>query len=339
MKLVVQIPCYNEAETLPQTLAEIPRQIPGIDRVEVLVVDDGSTDGTAEVARRHGADHVVRHPRNRGLAAAFQTALDTALALGADIVVNTDGDNQYPGSEIPRLIAPILEGRADIVIADRQPHRDPRLPPLKRLLQFVGSWVVRRASGTRVPDAPSGFRAFSREAALRTVILNDYTYTLESIIAAGKRRLAIEHIVVRTNPTRRKSRLMKSVWDYVKRSGSTVVRVYATFEPLKTFTYVGLIPIVLGSLLVLRFLYHYFTEPITLGRFLQSLILAAVLLIVGFQTLLIGLLADLIGANRRLLEDIDYRVRRLELDPAQGVGVPPRALKEGSPPPTPEGDP
>ncbi|MBI4506675.1 MAG: glycosyltransferase family 2 protein [Chloroflexi bacterium] len=319
MKLIVQIPCYNEAATLPRVLAAIPRRVPGVDRVEVLVVDDGSTDGTADVARQQGADHVVRHRGNRGLAATFQTGLDACLRLGADIIVNTDGDDQYPQERIPDLVRPIVEGRAEVVIADRRPTRTVHFSPLKRLLHAVGGWVMRRASGTSVPDAPSGFRAYAREAALRLNVVTRYSYTLETVIQAGKERLAVAYLPVEVHPPVRASRLMRSTWGYLKASGATIVRTYAMYQPLKVFAYVGAALCAVGLVGVARFLYFYVTEG-GAGH-VQSLVLSAALLVLGFQTFLIGLLADLIAANRRLLEEVLYRLRRREAEVADRGGV------------------
>jgi glycosyltransferase involved in cell wall biosynthesis len=312
MKLIVQIPCYNEAQTLPLVLGSIPQAIPGLTEIETLVIDDGSTDGTAEVAAAAGATHVVRHIGNKGLAEAFRTGLDACLRLGADIIVNTDGDNQYPAAEIPRLIAPILAGEADMVIGDRQPATVAHFSPLKRLLQALGSWAVRLTSGTDVPDAPSGFRAYSREAALRLNVVSQYTYTVETVIQAGKKRLAIACVPVTVNRPLRPSRLMGSTWTYLKHSAATIVRVYAMYEPLKVFFYIGLGLLAVGLAGVGRFLYFYFIGGA--AGHVQSLVLSAALLIVGFQVLLIGLLADLIAANRRLIEEALYRLKRLELD-------------------------
>lgn len=317
MRLIVQIPCYNEADTLPLTIATIPRDIPGIDDVRILVIDDGSTDDTVEVARRLGVEHIVRHAGNRGLAAAFQTGLDACLRLGADIIVNTDGDNQYPQEQIPDLIEPIRAGKADIVIADRQTKDIPHFSRQKKFLQGIGSWVVRRGSGTDVPDAPSGFRAYSREAALRLNVISRYTYTLETIIQAGKKNLSIAHVPIRTNEQFRESRLVRSPWDYVKKSASTIVRIYAMYEPLKVFFYIGLLLSLPGLAGVARFLYYFLFVPNTASGHIQSLILSAIFLIIGFQIMLIGLLADLISANRRLMEDTLYRVKKLDLDRAQ----------------------
>jgi glycosyltransferase involved in cell wall biosynthesis len=314
MRLIVQIPCYNEADTLPLTVSTIPREIPGVDSVEILIVDDGSTDDTIEVAKRLGVEHIVRHAGNKGLATAFQTGLDASLRLGADIIVNTDGDNQYPQQEIPQLIAPILEHRADMVIADRQTKSIEHFSFQKKMLQGLGSWVVRKGSGTTVPDAPSGFRAYSRLAAMKLNVITKYTYTLETIIQAGKKNLSIAHVPISTNQQTRKSRLVRSPFDYVKKSAATIVRIYAMYEPLKVFFYMGLIIAFPGFAGVLRFLYYYLFFPPTATGHIQSLILSAVFLIVGFQIMLIGLLADLISANRRIMEDMLYRVKRLELD-------------------------
>ena len=315
-KLIIQIPCLNEAETLPATVADLPRRIAGIDTIAVLVIDDGSSDGTAEVARAAGVDHVVRFPRNKGLAAAFMAGLDASVRLGADFIVNTDADNQYAGRDIEKLLAPLVSGKADICIGDRNIQALGHLSPVRKFLQRFGSWVVRQVSGTQVPDTTSGFRAYTREAALRTAIVSDFSYTLESIIHAGKRRMAIAHVEVATNPTTRESRLFDSVMSYLKQSAATIVRIYASYEPLKVFTYIGGAVFGVGFLVSLRFLFYYFNGQGT-GH-LQSLILSAVLMIVGFQILLIGLVADLIAGSRKLLEELLYRVRSLELDSGSG---------------------
>jgi glycosyltransferase involved in cell wall biosynthesis len=312
-KLIIQIPCLNEAATLPATLADLPRAIPGIDRVEVLIVDDGSTDGTSEVARAHGVDHIVRFRRRKGLAAAFMAGIDACLKQGADYIVNTDGDNQYAGHDIPVLVAPLLSGTADIVIGDRNIQDIEHMSQAKKRLQRIGSWVVRQVSNTKVPDTTSGFRAYTREAALQLSIVSEFSYTLESIILAGKKRIAVTHVPVETNPRLRESRLFGSTWAYLKASAATIVRIYAMYEPLKVFSAIGLLIFAAGFGISVRFLYYYLTGA-GLGH-LQSLILSAVLLIVGFQVALIGLVADVISGNRKLIEDVLYRVKNLELRP------------------------
>jgi glycosyltransferase involved in cell wall biosynthesis len=311
-KLIIQIPCLNEADTLPATVADLPRVIPGIDQVEVLVIDDGSTDGTSEVAQAHGVDHIVRLTRRKGLAAAFMAGIDACLKHGADYIVNTDGDNQYSGRDIPLLVTPLLAKSADIVIGDRKIQDIEHMSAAKKRLQRIGSWVVRQVSNTKIPDTTSGFRAYTREAALRLSIVSEFSYTLESIILAGKKRIAITHVPVTTNPQARKSRLFGSTWVYLKASAATIVRIYAMYEPLKVFSAIGLAIFAAGFLISVRFLYYYLTG-VGLGH-LQSLILSAVLLIVGFQVGLIGLVADVISGNRKLIEDVLYRVKILELD-------------------------
>jgi len=313
MKLIIQIPCLNEAQTLPATLADLPRSIPGVDEIEWLVVDDGSKDDTQGVARAHGVRHIVRFRRRKGLAAAFMAGIDASLKAGADLIVNTDADNQYSGSDIPRLVAPLLSGDADIVIGDRNIREIRHMSWQKKLLQRLGSWAVRQVSNTQVPDTTSGFRAYTREAALRMTIVSDFSYTLESIIQAGKKRMAIAHVEVSTNAHTRPSRLFDSIWSYLKNSGATIVRIYAMYEPLKIFTYIGGTIFLVGFAVSLRFLYFYLFT-LEQGK-IQSLILSAVLMIVGFQIVLIGLLADVISGTRKLLEDLLYRVRRMEADP------------------------
>ena len=316
MKLIIQIPAYNEEETLPEVFRDLPRSIPGIDELEVLVIDDGSTDRTTEVAEALGAHHIVRHTSNKGLAAGFQTGIDAALRLGADIIVNTDADNQYPGDQIPALITPILEWRADIVIGDRQTHTIEHFSAQKRILQSVGSWVVRRASNTEVPDSVSGFRALSREAALRIFVTTEFSYTVENLIQAGKRRLTVAHVPIRTNETR-PSRLHKGNWNFVKRQASTIVRTYATYEPLKTFSYIAAPFLVMGLVFLVRAAYVFLGRRY-LSNFeaenIQSLTLGTGFLVLGFIVFLIGLVADRIGGNRRMLEELLYRVRRAELE-------------------------
>ena len=310
-KLIIQIPCLNEAATLPDTLRDLPRHIPGIDVIETLVIDDGSRDGTLEVARACGVDHVVRFRRNKGLAAAFMAGIDASLKHGADLIVNTDADNQYPGQDMAKLLAPLLRGEADIVIGDRNIRTLQHRTLARKLLQRVGSWVVRQVSNTKVPDTTSGFRAYTREAALRMTIVSEFSYTLESIIQAGRRRMAIAHVLITTNRDTRDSRLFQNVFSYVKKSASTIVRIYAMHEPLKIFTYIGLVTFGTGFAISVRFLYYYFNG---MGQgHLQSLILSAVLMIVGFQVLLIGLVADVISGNRKLVEELLYRVRSMEL--------------------------
>ena len=331
IKLIIQIPCLNEADTLPATLADLPRAVPGIDVIETLIVDDGSRDGTAEVARACGVDHIVRLTRNKGLAAAFMAGIDASLKQGADFIVNTDADNQYAGHEIPKLLQPLLNGSADIVIGDRNIAEVEHMGWRKRQLQRLGGWVVRQVSNTTVPDTTSGFRAYTREAALRMTIVSEFSYTLESIIQAGKKRMAIAHVPVETNARTRDSRLFDSGFSYIKRSAATIVRIYAMYEPLKVFTYIGVLVFSGGVALGLRFLYYYFFVDRGIGH-IQSLILAAVLMIVGFQVVLIGLLADVISANRKLLEDVVYRIRSLELPAAKRGSAPavdeaPRALQ------------
>ena len=311
MKLVIQIPCYNEETTLPQTLRDLPQQIEGIDKIEVLIIDDGSADKTAEVAHTLGVHHVVRLGRNRGLANAFVTGLEASVAAGADVIVNTDADNQYCGEDIARLVQPIIEGRADIVVGDRGVTSLPEFSPLKRQLQKLGSRVVQAAAGVSTPDATSGFRALTREAALRTLILSQYSYTLESLIQAGARRMAVVYVPIRVNPQTRKSRLMRNIPHYIVNSSATILRAYTMYRPLRVFLFLGGTMIAAGLALGTRFLYYYVNG--TGDGKIQSLILTAILLIVGFQTCMIGLVADLINFNRKILEETLYRVRRLEL--------------------------
>lgn len=310
MKLIVQIPCLNEEMTLPIAINAIPRQIAGIDKVEILVIDDGSNDRTSQVARECGADHIIRLKVNQGLARGFMVGLQTSVHLGADIIVNTDADNQYEGGDIPKLIQPILDGKADIVIGDREVESIKHFSTSKKFLQKLGSWVVRVASDTHIPDAASGFRAYSREAALRTNIVSGYTYTLESIIQAGHNKLAVTHIPVRTNLVLRESRLISSVRSYIIRSASTIVRTYAMYRPLIFFSTIGIIVFLAGLLLSVRYLY-YFLMGQGAGH-IQSLILAAILMMLGFQTIVIGLISDLIAANRRLNEEAVYRLRKMD---------------------------
>ena len=312
MKLIVQIPCFNEEAALPQTLADIPRTIPGVDRVEILVIDDGSTDRTAQVARNLGVDHVVRHPTNRGLARAFQSGIEACLARGADIVVNTDADNQYAGADIPRLVEPILSGRADIVVGDRQTATLAHFSPLKRRLQRLGSSVVQLLSGLEIPDAVSGFRAISRQAALQTSILSSFSYTTEQLIQAGNQRLAVVSVPVGTNPTTRASRLFRSVPAFVRNTAATMVRTYTMYQPLRIYSLVGLCLFLVGAVPIVRFLYFYVTEG-GAGH-VQSLVLGGVLLLMGFITFLLGVVAELVSYNRRLSEMLLEKVRRIETE-------------------------
>jgi glycosyltransferase involved in cell wall biosynthesis len=306
MKLVIQIPAFNEEALLPRALASIARHVPGFSQVQILVIDDGSTDSTAEVARECGADRVVRLPAHRGLAAAFSAGLEEALAMGADVIVNFDADLQYDAADIPSLVAPILEGRADLVVGDRGPGRLAHFSPGKRLLQRVGSWVVRQVSGLEVADAASGFRALTREAARRVNVFSRMTYTLETLIQAGSKDLRVASVPVRARPPERRSRLFTSVGKYVLVQGANVLRITALYKPLKIFSAAAGVFLVAGLLLGLRFLWFYFfgENP---GGHVQSLILAAVLIIVGAQTFLIALLADLVAINRTLLEELKLR--------------------------------
>ena len=321
VRVIVQIPCYNEAATLPAVIADVPRQFPGVADVQVLVIDDGSQDGTAEIARQSGADYVVQHATNRGIAAAFQTGLDACLHAGADIIVNTDGDHQYPGSEIAALIAPILAGKADMVIGDRQTHAVEHFSPIKRWLQQAGSGVVRAASGTSVPDATSGFRALSREAALRIIVLTRFSYTLETIIQAGKKGLRVSHVPIRVNPPTRESRLFRSNWSYIKRQSSTIVRIYALYEPFRTFLFFSLPFLVAGLFLIARFLWFYVTGQTYMGRHVQSVVIGGTLVTLGFLIFLFGVLADLIAMNRLLAEETLYRQRKQEVDATRSALV------------------
>jgi glycosyltransferase involved in cell wall biosynthesis len=343
IKLIIQIPCYNEAATLPRTLADLPRDLDGVNEIEYLVIDDGSRDSTAEVARRLGVHHIVRVTHNRGLANAFATGVDACLARGADIIVNTDADNQYPGADIQRLIEPILAGRADLVIGDRGVGQMAEFSPTKRRLQRLGSWVISQTAGVTVPDAASGFRAFTRETALRMLVLSSYSYTLETLIQAGARRLAIEFVPIQVNPATRPSRLMHSVRHYVANSALTILRSYALYRPLRVFVGLGLLMLLAGIAIGVRFLFFYFNGQ-GAGH-IQSLILAAILCIIGVQTLLIGLVADLVGFNRKIMEDVLFRLRRLEAEPGRvpnsdpvthaPIETPPPSAAPTQPAPTP----
>ncbi|MBC2694668.1 MAG: glycosyltransferase family 2 protein [Desulfobacteraceae bacterium] len=311
MKLIVQIPCYNEERSLPQTVKDIPRKVDGIDHVEILIIDDGSIDRTAEVAKEIGVDHIVRNICNKGLARTFLAGLDACLRLGADIIVNTDGDNQYKGKDIPKLIEPILKGEADIVIGDRQTDKVQHFSPLKKKLQKLGSWALRGLSEIDVPDAVSGFRAFRREAAMQMNIISPFSYTIETIIQAGKKQLAVTSVPIGTNPKTRESRLFKSIPRFIALSLTTMIRMYTMYQPLRVFFYIGFFFILAGLIPSVRFLIYYFMGQGS-GH-IQSLIFAAILFIVGFQVLVVGLVADVISFNRRLIEETLLRVRRIEL--------------------------
>ncbi|MFC3685190.1 glycosyltransferase family 2 protein [Hydrogenophaga luteola] len=302
MKLIIQIPCYNEAATLGIALAALPREVPGFDKVEWLIIDDGCTDNTVEVALAHGVDHVVRHTRNQGLARGFMNGLQACLEHGADVIVNTDADNQYNADDIPALTRPILDGKADIVIGARPIAAIEHFSPIKKLLQKLGSWVVRVASKTSIPDAPSGFRAMSRSAARRLTVFSDYTYTLETIIQAGQKNMAITSVPIRVNGDLRPSRLVKSIASYIQRSIVTIIRVFVIYRPFRFFASIGITLFTLGFLIGLRFLYKWLT--VDYDGHIQSLILASSLLIIGFHTILIAFVADLLSANRKLMEEI-----------------------------------
>ncbi len=312
-KLIIQIPCFNEEATLGLTLAELPRQVPGVDRVEWLIINDGSTDRTVEVARSHGVDHIVSFEHNQGLAKAFMAGLEASLKAGADIIVNTDADNQYCAADIPALIEPIVLGQAEIVIGARPIRRMKHFSSVKKFLQEFGSWVVRIVSNTDIPDAPSGFRALSRNAALQINVFNSYTYTLEMIIQAGQKGMAITSVPIRTNGYLRPSRLVKSIPAYIRRSILTILRIFMTYKPLKFFFFLGSIPFTLGTLLGVRWLVLFFMEG-TLRARVPSLVLAAILILIGFQLWIFGLVADLMSVNRRILEDIQLRLRRAEVE-------------------------
>lgn len=312
MKLIVQIPCYNEEKTLPQTVADIPRQIPGIDTVEILIIDDGCSDRTVEVARKIGVDHIISNTINQGLARSFRLGLDECLRLGADIIVNTDGDNQYAGKEIPKLIQPILDHQAEIVIGDRQTAQIAHFSPMKKILQWLGSGVVRKLSGVQVPDAVSGFRAISRRAAIRLNIVSTFSYTIEMLIQAGNKQMAVAHVPVETNPVTRESRLYRSTIKFIGLQLSNMIRMYAMYRALKVFFYIGTAFSVIGIVPILRFLFFYFKGDGT-GH-IQSLVLGGAFLSMGFIAYLVGLVADLISNNRQLVEMTLERVKRAELN-------------------------
>jgi glycosyltransferase involved in cell wall biosynthesis len=333
MKLIIQIPCFNEAEQLPATLADLPREVAGVDEVEWLIIDDGSTDATVEVARANGVDHVVRLTNNKGLAAGFQAGLDACLKLGADIIVNTDADNQYYGGDIPKLVEPILAGRADMVVGDRETDSIEHFSPLKKRLQRLGSAVVRRASGTNVPDTTSGFRAYNREAALQMVVVSKFTYTLETIILAGKVLVATDHVPIRTNEKTRESRLFPSMWSYVRRNAVSIFRVYSLYEPLRVFMIAAGVVALPAAVIWARFLWFFFNGEGS-GH-IQSLILGSTLMIIAVQFVALGVIADIMAASRTLQQRTLERVRRVELT----LGVEPShyepgAAQRGQPQPT-----
>ena len=312
MKLIIQIPCYNEESTLPETVADLPKKIDGIDTIEYLIIDDGSKDRTVEVAKELGVHHIVKFKQNKGLAKGFMAGIDACLKLGADIIVNTDADNQYCGADIEKIVKPILDNKADIVIGERPIDDTAHFSWKKKKFQKLGSWVVRMASDTEIPDAPSGFRAYSREGALKINVTNNYTYTLETIIQAGHNKLAITSVPIRTNAETRESRLFKSMWMYIKRSASVIIRSFMMYKPLRFFCIIGGLLFLSGLLVGSRFIYF-----LILGEgdgHIQSLILTSILLLMGFQSVIAGLQADIIAANRKIIEDIQYRVKKFELD-------------------------
>jgi len=325
MKLIIQIPCLNEQRTLPATLADLPREIPGFDEVEWLVIDDGSTDRTVEVARAHGVDHIVRLTNNKGLAYAFQAGLDACLKLGADVIVNTDADNQYNGHDIPKLVAPVLAGDADMVVGDREVMGIEHFSPLKKSLQRLGSWVVRQASETSVPDTTSGFRAYNREAAVQLVVVSKFTYTLETIIQAGKQFIAVDHVPIRTNPKTRESRLFPSMWAYVRRNALSIFRIYARYEPLRVFMLAAAIVMFAALVVWGRYLYFFIAEGDGAGH-VQSLILGAVLFNAGMVLGALGIIGDLMSANSTMLQRVFERVRKIELQ----LDMPPSHYEPGA---------
>lgn len=315
MKLIIQIPCYNESETLEIALNDLPKKIDGIDTIEYLIINDGSKDNTMEVARNWGVHYIVDLKRNKGLAKGFMAGLDACLRNGADIIVNTDADNQYNADDIEKLVRPILEGKTDIVIGERPIDQTEHFSPLKKKLQHLGSYVVRKASKSDIPDAPSGFRAYSREAAMRLNVVNEYTYTLETIVQAGRSKIAMESVPIRTNGELRPSRLFNSMFGYVKKSMLTILRAFMMYRPLMVFTVIGGIIFALGLAVGIRFLLFYFSG--TGAGHIQSLILASTLMLLGFQTFVVGLLSDIISANRKILEDVQYHVRKLDFEREQ----------------------
>lgn len=312
MKLIIQIPCYNEAETLEIALNDLPKKIEGIDTIEYLIINDGSVDNTVEVAKKWGVHYVVNFKSNRGLAKGFMAGLDACLRNGADIIVNTDADNQYCGEDIEKLVRPIIEGKSDIVIGERPIDQTEHFSPLKKKLQHLGSWVVRKASKSNIPDAPSGFRAYSREAAMRLNVTNEYTYTLETIVQAGRGRIPMSSVPIRTNGELRPSRLFSSMFGYIKKSMLTIVRAFMMYKPLQFFSIIGSVLSIIGLIIGVRFLV-FFAQGYGAGH-IQSLILASMMIILGVMTFIVGLQADIIAANRKILEDIQYHVRKIDYD-------------------------
>jgi glycosyltransferase involved in cell wall biosynthesis len=325
LKLIIQIPCLNEEATLPQTIADLPRSVAGFDAVELLVVDDGSTDGTVEVARSHGVEHIVRLTNNKGLAAGFQAGLDACLKLGADVVVNTDADNQYAGADVAKLVAPIVAGDADMVVGDREVDGVGDFSAVKKRLQRLGSWVVRRVSGTEISDAASGFRAYNREAALQLLVVDNFTYTLESLIQAGKMLVAVDEVAVATNPKTRESRLAGSSGAYVRRNGLAILRIYTRYEPLRVFVSAALVVFVLAICAWLPFLLDWIFNGNSNGH-IQSLILGAVLFIAAIQLFALGVIGDLLAGQRVMTQRTFERVRRVEL----ALGVEPSHYERGA---------
>lgn len=302
------IPCFNEEKTLPLVIRSIPKKIPGISKIETLVVDDGSTDKTYKVAKKLKVNHIIRHINNKGLACSFTDGMNFCIEKGYDIIVNTDGDNQYPQQDIPRLIKPILEGKAEIVIADRQVWKIKHFSLIKKILQKIGSWVVKIVSGVNIPDAASGFRARSREAAIKTHIFTDFSYVIETIIQAAKKKISITWIPIKVNPRTRESRLFKNNWGHIKQSAATIIRVFAMYDPLKFFSFAGGVFFFFGLIIILRFIYIVIFDSGASGH-IQSLIVASILIIIGFQIVMIGIVADLIASNRKLHEEILYRLK------------------------------
>ena len=313
MKLIIQIPCYNEAKDLPVTLSHLPQKIMGIDLIEILIIDDGSTDNTVQVARRCGVQHVLSFPENKGLATAFASGLDACLRLGADIIVNTDADNQYCGADVEVLVRPLIERKAEIVIGERPIDKTKEFSWTKKKLQHLGSWVVRLASGTDIPDAPSGFRAFSRDAAMKLNIISEYTYTLETIIQAGRKNMSISSVPVRTNPSLRKSRLFRNTFQYIMQSILTIFRIFVMYRPLRFFSALGAIFLSVGFVIAIRFLALMLFWNDSAGH-VQSLLLSVLLIVIGFQTIFMGIQGDLIASNRKIIENIQYHIRQIVYD-------------------------